>query len=260
MLGSRVPAGAKLFLLTLAIVDDILAITVIAVFYSDQIAVGWLAVAVGGLAGVVTLQRLGVRAVGAYVPLGMLVWLATLESGVHATIAGVALGLATPARPVRGRPVLQQLEHRLHPVSSYLVVPVFALANAGVPLGAEALRAAAASPVAWGVAVGLLAGKLLGVTVASVAAMRLRLGALPNDLSMRHVVGLGALAGVGFTVSLFVAELAYAGGGLVGLAKVGILAGSLASGLAGAALLAGAPSVGPRPAGCRFPGAVRSGR
>ncbi len=238
VLGSRVPASAKVFLLTLAIVDDILAITVIAVFYSSQLAVGWLAVAAGGMALVVVLRRLGVRAVSAYIPLGMLVWLATLESGVHATIAGVALGLATPARPVQGRPVLEQLQHRLHPVSSYLVIPLFALANAGVPLGGDALGRAARSPVAWGVALGLLAGKILGVAAASLAAVRLRLGALPDDLTMRHLLGLAALAGIGFTVSLFIAELAYPGSELVDLAKVGILAGSLVSGLTGAALLA----------------------
>jgi Na+:H+ antiporter, NhaA family len=238
VLGSRVPAGAKVFLLTLAIVDDILAITVIAVFYTSQLAVGWLAVAAGGMALVFVLRRLGVRAISAYVPLGVLVWLATLESGVHATIAGVALGLATPARPVQGRPVLEQLQHRLHPLSSYLVIPLFALANAGVPLGADALERAAGSPVAWGVALGLLAGKVLGVAGASLAAVRLRLGSLPDDLTMRHVLGLAALAGIGFTVSLFIAELAYPGSDLIDLAKVGILAGSLASGLAGAALLA----------------------
>jgi NhaA family Na+:H+ antiporter len=238
VLGSRVPAGAKVFLLTLAIVDDILAITVIAVFYSSQLAVGWLAVAAGGMALVFVLRCSGVRAISAYVPLGVLVWLATLESGVHATIAGVALGLATPARPVGSRPVLGQLQHRLHPLSSYLVIPLFALANAGVPLGRDALGSAARSPVAWGVALGLLAGKILGVAAASLAAVRLRLGALPDDLTMRHVLGLAALAGIGFTVSLFIAELAYPGSDLVDLAKVGILAGSLASGLAGAALLA----------------------
>jgi NhaA family Na+:H+ antiporter len=238
VLGSRIPAGAKVFLLTLAIVDDILAITVIAVFYTSQLAVAWLAVAVAGMALVLLLRQLGVRAISAYVPLGVLVWLATLESGVHATIAGVALGLATPARPVGGRPVLEQLQHRLHPLSSYLVIPLFALANAGVPLGGDALGRAARSPVAWGVALGLLAGKILGVAGASLAAVRLRVGTLPDDLTMRHVLGLAALAGIGFTVSLFIAELAYPGSDLIDLAKVGILAGSVVSGLIGATLLA----------------------
>ena len=255
LLGSRVPATAKLFLLALAIVDDIFAITVVAVFYSGEVSVEWLAIALCGLALVVVLRRFGVRAISAYVPLALLVWAATLQSGVHATIAGVVLGLLTPARPVRGRPVLEQLERRLHPVSSYLVVPVFALANAGVLLNADALRAAVASPVARGVALGLLVGKVVGITGASVAAVRLRVGTLPAGLSIRHVIGLAALAGIGFTVSLFVAELAYAGSGLVELAKVGILGGSLVSGLAGAALLAttGRRGAGVRPGSAEVP-------
>lgn len=237
LLGSRVPATAKLFLLTLAIIDDVLAITTVAVFYSTDVSLGWLAVAAGGLVGVAAMRRSGVAAIPAYLPVGLLVWLATLNSGVHATIAGVALGLATPAYPVGGRRVLEELEHRLHPVSGYLVVPLFALANAGLPLGANALAAAAASPVAWGVALGLVAGKLVGISVASLAAVRLGVGTLPEGLGARHVVGLAALAGIGFTVSLFITELAYPTRELVDLAKTGILAGSLLSGLLGTLLL-----------------------
>ena len=238
LLGSRVPASAKLFLLTMAIIDDILAITTVAVFYSTHISLGWLAVAAAGMAAIFGLRRLGVARVAAYVPLGVLVWAATLQSGVHATIAGVVLGLATPARPIRGRAVLEGLERRLHPVSSYLVVPLFALANAGLPLGGGALGAAVASPVAWGVGLGLVAGKLVGVTGATLAAVRLRVGRLPEGLGVRQVVGLAALAGIGFTVSLFITELAYpAAGGLGGVAKTGILAGSLLSGLLGTTLL-----------------------
>jgi NhaA family Na+:H+ antiporter len=246
MLGSRVPPAAKLFLLTTAIIDDILAISAVAVFYSGGVDPWWLLAAGGGIAAAVALRRLGVHAIGAYVPLAALVWVATLQSGVHATVAGVALGLLTPARPVGGRPVLARLEHRLHPVSSYLVVPLFALANAGVPIGSATLGAAAASPVAWGVALGLTVGKVAGITGASLGAVRLRLASLPDGVTARHVVGLAALAGIGFTVSLFIVDLAFAGDGLADLAKVGILAGSLASGLAGAALLAGAR---PRPGG-----------
>jgi NhaA family Na+:H+ antiporter len=246
VLGSRVPAAAKLFLLSLAIADDVLALSVVALFYTGQLSVAWLAVALGGLAAIVWMRRLGVRAVLAYVPLGVLVWAATLESGVHATIAGVALGLLTPARPVRGRAVLEQLEHRLHPLSSYLAVPLFALANAGVPLGAETLGAAVASPVAWGAALGLLAGKAIGITLTSLAALRLGIGSLPEGMSIRHVLGVATLGGIGFTVSLFIAELAFEGTALLAEAKIGILAGSVASSLAGAALLRAAGR--PRPA------------
>jgi NhaA family Na+:H+ antiporter len=245
VLGSRVPAAAKLFLLSLAIADDVLALSVVALFYTGQLSVAWLAVALGGLAAIVWMRRLGVRAVLAYVPLGVLVWAATLESGVHATIAGVALGLLTPARPVRGRAVLEQLEHRLHPLSSYLAVPLFALANAGVPLGAEALGAAVASPVAWGAALGLLAGKAIGITLTSLAALRLGIGSLPEGMSIRQVLGVATLGGIGFTVSLFIAELAFEGTALLAEAKIGILAGSVASSLAGAALLRAAGRPGP---------------
>jgi NhaA family Na+:H+ antiporter len=237
LLGSRVPASAKLFLLTMAIIDDVLAITTVAVFYSTHISLGWLAVAAAGMVAIFGLRRLGVAVVAVYVPVGVLVWVATLQSGVHATIAGVVLGLATPAHAIGGRRVLEVLERRLHPVSSYLVVPLFALANAGLPLGGEALGAAAVSPVAWGVALGLVAGKLVGITGASLAAVRMGIGRLPEGLGTRHVVGLAALAGIGFTVSLFITELAYPAGGLGGLAKTGILAGSLLSGLLGTTLL-----------------------
>jgi NhaA family Na+:H+ antiporter len=146
---------------------------------------------------------------------------------------------------VRGRAVLEQLEHRLHPLSSYLAVPLFALANAGVPLGAETLGAAVASPVAWGAALGLLAGKAIGITLTSLAALRLGIGSLPEGMSIRHVLGVATLGGIGFTVSLFIAELAFEGTALLAEAKIGILAGSVASSLAGAALLWAAGRPGP---------------
>ncbi len=153
LLGDRVPGGAKLLLLSIAIVDDILAIGVIAVVYTQGVSLAWLAAAVGLLGVVVVLRRVGVVDVWPYVVVGVAVWLATFESGVHATIAGVALGLLTPAGEVGGRPVLQELEHRLHPVSAFVVVPLFALANAGVDLRGGALqpraRAEWHSPSRW---------------------------------------------------------------------------------------------------------------
>lgn len=237
LLGSRVPAGAKLLLLTVAIVDDIIAIGVIAIFYSDSISALWLAAAVVGLGVVLVMRRLGVEAIWPYVPVGLLVWLCTLESGVHATIAGVALALLTPAGRVGGRHVLDTLEHRLAPVSAFLVVPLFAIANAGVVLAGDTLRAAASSPVALGIAVGLVVGKVVGVSAGIALMVRTGWGHLPEGVRARHAVGVAALAGIGFTVSLFIAELAYADPAFVETAKIGIFAGSLVAGLVGALVL-----------------------
>ena len=175
--------------------------------------------------------------IAVYVPLGVAVWFAIHESGVHATIAGVALGLLTPARPVGGRRVLELLEHRLHPFSAFAVVPLFALANAGVDFGGGVLGDALGSRLTWAVVAGLVAGKLLGITGATLLALRLRWGTLPPDVHRSHVVGIAALAGIGFTVSLFIAQLAFEDPVLVDEAKVGIFAGSIVSGVLGAVLL-----------------------
>ncbi|MEQ4209720.1 Na+/H+ antiporter NhaA [Actinopolymorpha sp. B17G11] len=236
-LGDRVPSGAKLLLLSIAIVDDILAIAVIAVFYSSHLAPGWLAAAGAGLVLVLALRAGGVRTIWPYVVTALGVWYATHESGVHATIAGVALALLTPARPFRGRDVLGELESRLHPVTAFVVVPAFALANAGVDLRGTALPEAAGSRIAWGVAAGLLLGKTLGIGIAASVAVRARVGSLPCGLSLGNVWGIAALAGIGFTVSLFIAGLAYHDPASVEQAKIGIFAGSLAGGVIGAALL-----------------------
>jgi NhaA family Na+:H+ antiporter len=242
LLGDRVPPGVKLFLLTIAIVDDIAAIAIIAIFYADAIAVGWLLVAAGALLAVVALRRLGVTAIAAYVVVGAFAWYAVHESGVHATIAGVALGLLTPARPVGGRDVLGALEHGLHPVSAFVIVPLFALANAGVQLGGGVLGDAATSRLCWAVAVGLLVGKTLGITGATVLGLRLGWGTLPAGVGRAHVWGLAALGGIGFTVSLFISQLAYDDPATIDTAKVGIFAGSLVSAGLGATLLLRASS------------------
>jgi NhaA family Na+:H+ antiporter len=159
------------------------------------------------------------------------------ESGVHATIAGVALGLLTPARPIAGRPVLSILEHRLHPVSAFVVVPLFALANAGVDFGGGVLTEAATSRLAWAIALGLFLGKLLGIAGATRLALRKNWGRLPDEVHLRQVWGVAALGGIGFTVSLFIAQLAYEDPATVTTAKVGIFAGSLLSATVGTAIL-----------------------
>ncbi|MBI2169767.1 MAG: Na+/H+ antiporter NhaA [Actinobacteria bacterium] len=234
LMGRRVPAGLKVFLLTLAIADDIGGIVVIALFYGTSISGPWLASAAIGILGIWAMRRVGVSAIWPYVIVGAWVWLATYESGIHATIAGVVLGLMTPVAPVKGRRIVHQLEHRLHPWSSYLVIPVFALANAGVDFGGGALDAALRSRVTWGVAAGLLVGKTVGVTATTMIAVRARIGRLPSGMTPRHVVGMGMLAGIGFTVALFVAQLSFpAHPEFLEHAKVGIFLGSLVSAAAG---------------------------
>jgi NhaA family Na+:H+ antiporter len=237
LLGSRIVPAIKTFLLTLAVVDDILAVLVIAVFYTDAIAFGWLAAAAVGLLAIVGLQRARVGAIPVYVVVGLIVWLCMHESGVHATIAGVALGLLTPARAFNGRDVLHALKDRIEPVTALVIVPLFALANAGVLLTGGVIADAASSGVALGVLVGLLVGKPVGIAGVALLVDRLGIGHLDPTIRPVHVVGIGALAGIGFTVSLFISDLAFDTPELAQLAKIGVFAGSLASGVLGAALL-----------------------
>ena len=238
LLGERVGAGAKLFLVTIAVVDDVAAILVIAVAYTSDLSLPWLAAALALLGAVVVMQRLGINRVTAYVLVGILVWIATLESGVHATIAGVALALLTPARAINGRNVIEDLEDRIHPWTSFLVLPLFALANAGVELGGDTLSEGDGAQVALAVAVALIVGKLVGISTATALAVRLRLGVLPKGVDLRSVIGIAALGGIGFTVSLFIASLSFDDPVLVDSAKIGILAGSVASAALGVAILA----------------------
>jgi NhaA family Na+:H+ antiporter len=275
-LGRRVPRGLIAFLLGVAVIDDIGAILVIAVYYTDALALGWLAAAIGGLAAIVVLQRLQVRHIGPYIILALAVWFCTLESGVHPTIAGVAIGLLTPVRPfqepasVSAEAVrtaeattdepdepdedaehwrrlawlsreaispLARVEHGLHGWSSFVVLPIFALANAGIVLEAEALEAATETRVALAVVLGLVLGKAIGLTAGAAIAVRLGVSPLPMGAGWTHMAGVGALAGIGFTVSLFIAGLAYSDPDLLAAAKIGILAGSVVAAAAGIALL-----------------------
>jgi len=241
LLGDRVSTGAKLFLVTIAVVDDVLAILVIAVVYTADLEPLWLVGAAAGLLVVAAMKRLQIPSPLAYVLPALVVWVATLESGVHPTIAGVALGLMTPAGAVRGRMVLEELEHRIHPFTSNLVLPVFALANAGVVLGGSALGTDSEVRVAAAVAVGLIVGKLVGISAMTWAAVRTGLGRLPEGVGGRTALGVAALGGVGFTVSLFIAPLAYPDAALADSAKIGVLSGSIVSALIGVAILAGVP-------------------
>ncbi len=232
LLGSRVRPEAKLFLLALAIVDDIGAIIVIAVFYSSDVQGLWLVAALGVCLVVVLMRRFGFAHPAAFLVPGLALWFCVHEAGVHATIAGVVLAFLLPTGPGPAEGPVEQLEHSLHPWTGFVIVPLFALANAGVELGGSALERAISSPVTLGVATGLVVGKALGVTLFAVIALRLGLAHIPRGLSMGQIAAVAIVAGIGFTVSLFVAELSFSGR-LLEDAKIGVLVASLVAAVLG---------------------------
>jgi NhaA family Na+:H+ antiporter len=241
LLGRRAPRGLTIFVLTLAIVDDVGAIAVIALVYSQGIRWLWLVLGLAGTSAIWGLRRRQVVSPVAYMVAGIAVWFCAFRSGIHPTIAGAALGLLVPARPLRGRSVLEELQNMLHPVSSFFVVPIFALANAGVLVTHDSLSIALGSPVFWGIVVGLVAGKALGIFGASSAAEASRLGRRPSGMTRTHLVGGAALSGIGFTVSLFISDLAFDDPELIDVAKLSILVASTIAAVIGSLVLAAAP-------------------
>jgi NhaA family Na+:H+ antiporter len=241
LVGSRVPTSLKVFLATLAIVDDLVAVLVIAVFYTSDLNVP----ALGG-AGItafllVALNRLKIARLAPYMVLGGALWWLVLLSGVHATIAGVVLAMTVPLRRSKAMPddmssPLHRLEHGLSPWVAFLIVPVFGFANAGVSFVGMS-PSVLVEPVTLGVALGLFAGKQIGVFGAAAMAIRLRLADLPVAASWAQLYGVALLCGIGFTMSLFIGLLAFPDPALQDEVKVGVLAGSLVSSLCGAALL-----------------------
>ena len=231
LLGERVPTGLKVFLLTLAILDDLGAIVIIAIFYSADLSGASLAAAAGALAALALLKWRGVRGIAPYLLVGLVLWASVLKSGVHATLAGAALALFIP------RHAAQRLERDLHPPVAYGILPLFAFANAGVPL-AGVTPAALLEPVPLGIAAGLFAGKLAGVFLSAFALIRLGAARLPAGAGWGAMLGVSALCGIGFTMSLFIATLAFeASAEYVVQTRLGIIAGSLLSALAGYAIL-----------------------
>ncbi|GIH28089.1 Na(+)/H(+) antiporter NhaA 2 [Acrocarpospora phusangensis] len=265
VVGARCPEPLRAFLLTLAIVDDVLAIIVIAIFYTAELSVSALITAAVLLAAIVMLRWLKIWRAPAYIVLGFGLWVATLESGVHPTLIGIALGVlvfvyapseykllsageavhefthepnARAAREAARRvqmavSVNERLQLRIHPWSSYVIVPLFALANAGVVLDSEALRQAATSPITIGVVAGLLLGKFAGIALGTWLPLRFGWGVLPGNLVWGQLLGGAAVSGIGFTVSLFIVDLAFDDPAIQSQAKIGILVGSLLSALVG---------------------------
>jgi NhaA family Na+:H+ antiporter len=240
--GSRVPTSLRAFLLALAIVDDIGAIVIIAIVYSSGVTVAWLFAAGAAVLVTIGLQRLGANSPLFYVIVGVWMWFALYEAGVHPTIAGVAMGLLTPIVPYRNTTLIDWLLGALHGWTSFLVVPLFAFANSGVDVSLGGLQRAATSPIAWGIAVGLVIGKPLGIMLATKIAVRLRVVDSPVGVTSRDLVGAGSAAGIGFTVAIFITELALVNPTDQSDAKLAILAASVVSAATSIALLRGRSS------------------
>jgi NhaA family Na+:H+ antiporter len=241
LLGKRVPVSLRIFLTAIAIIDDLLAVSIIALFYTAELNLLWLAAAGGVLALLFGLGRMKVASLIPYLLLGAVLWTFTFMSGVHATLAGVALALTIPIRPSPGCPddaesPLHRLEHGIQPWVAFGVIPIFGFANAGVSLaglGFDALL----QPVALGVAAGLFIGKQIGVFGVTWLAVRLGWADTPEGATMRQVYGVALLCGIGFTMSLFIGLLAFPDEAMQDQVKIGVLAGSILSALVGAAVL-----------------------
>jgi NhaA family Na+:H+ antiporter len=252
LLGSRVPTSLKLFLTALAIIDDLGAVIIIALFYTGNLSVTYLAFAGGVVVVLTIMNRLGVMRLTPYLLVGLILWFLVLKSGVHATIAGVVLAITIPLRPAPGRPddmgsPLHRLEHGLQKWVTFLVIPIFGFANAGVSFDGLSL-AVLGDHLTLGVALGLLVGKLIGVFCTAWLVIRLGFADMPMGAGTLQLVGISLLCGIGFTMSLFIGLLAFADNPLLQEeVKVGILTGSLAAGLLGFAVLRFAPREIPPP-------------
>jgi NhaA family Na+:H+ antiporter len=236
LLGTRVPLSLKVFLTTVAVVDDLAAIVIIALLYTSQLSLTALLFGIGGLVILVILNRLRVKHLGAYFLVGAIMWICVLKSGVHATLAGVALGLAIPLKVQndRGESLLRHLEHMLHPWVAFVILPLFAFANAGVSfkgVSSEVLF----GPITLGITAGLCLGKPVGVFACSVLIVRTGLARLPKGVTWSMIAGVGLLAGIGFTMSLFIGMLAFEGQGVQhGVAtRTGVFGASIISAIAG---------------------------
>lgn len=238
VLGSRVPASLKIFLLALAIIDDLGAIIVIAVFYTANLSLSALGFAALGTLGLVALNRMHVARIWPYIIVGLVVWLAVLKSGVHATLAGVITALSIPLAAGRHgqEGPLEKLEHAIGPWVSFAILPIFAFANAGVSLKGLSL-ADLAAPIPLGIALGLILGKPIGIYLFGRAAIASGLAAMPDGATRMQLFGVSVLAGIGFTMSLFIGILAFPDPAMAAYVRLGVLSGSLVAAVAGYLIL-----------------------
>lgn len=246
LMGSRVTQGLKAFLLALAVIDDIGAILIIALVYSTGVVISWLVAGAIAILVLLLLQRSKILRTPFYLILGLLLWYCLYKAGLHPTLAGVLIGLLTPATLIEGDATIdiedgsltlvERLQHKFHPLSSLIVVPIFAFANSGVALSGQGLSDALRSPIAWGIVIGLAIGKPIGILATSLFVAKFGWAELPPGTSNRALLATGSTAGIGFTVAIFIAKLAFAEGATQDLAVTAVIAGSLISGLLAALL------------------------
>ena len=234
MIGSRVPESLRIFLLALAVIDDIGAILIIAFVYSDGIKVNWLLGSVFVIAYIYLMNKVNVQATFLYILIGALLWFTLYKTGVHPTLAGVILGLMTPnIRKVEGKSetVIEWLEDRFHPLSTFFVVPLFAFANTGVIFNLDSLTLASKSLVAWGIFVGLVIGKPVGILISTLLAGKLKIAEIPSGANKSMITATGSAAGIGFTVAIFIAHIAFDDRQTEEIAIIAVIIASMVSAL-----------------------------
>jgi len=234
MIGSRVPESLRIFLLALAVIDDIVAILIIALVYSDGILINWLVSGAAVIAFIYLLKRFDIKSTAIYIFFGIILWFTLYKTGVHPTLAGVILGLMTPNAPkVAGgaESVIEWLEDRFHPASAFFVVPLFAFANTGVAISLDTLDLASTSLVAWGIFLGLVVGKPLGILFSTVLANKLKVADMPEGASKSMITATGSAAGIGFTVAIFIAQIAFDDRQTQDIAVIAVIMASVVSAL-----------------------------
>ena len=237
LIGSRAPIALKIFLLAIAIIDDLGAIVIIAIFYTSELSINALSISMIGFAAAIALNRLGIQRTAPYLLVGIIVWVFVLKSGIHATLAGVLIAFTIPLKTKNeDEALLYKMEHGLHPWVAFLILPVFAFANAGVnftSIGIDDLL----QPLTLGIAVGLFLGKQIGVFLATWIGVKSGIARLPENVSWKHVYGVACLTGVGFTMSLFIGSLAFTTADVMNSVRLGVVLGSVLSGIIGYLLL-----------------------